>query len=202
MILLDGECLDCAHTLFPDWQPLSDEEPQEHVKVDIDEFTTLTRMPDGDNTDEPDAAAMDLDDATPAGDTLAAQPEAAAEPEAAAIAVGPRDVPGAQMSVGISQPMAVNAAVTDLGPPVVPREAAEPEIDVVKKEGRVDIIVCPLVSVNVGKVLDHNILGIKSGEIRNRKVAAIRSTSSAEQLWEWVQAHVARYCVARIAHFF
>ena len=129
------------------------------------------------------------------------------EPEASefsAIAVGPRDLPGAQISLGIDPPLAVNATSSELGPPAparvepVVKEPEEQGADVLKKEGRVDIVPCEEKHLNAGVVCESNFLGIKAGEFRNRKVAAVRSNLPAERLLEWVRQHVARYCVVRV----
>ena len=139
---------------------------------------------------------------------IAAPPATQLEAEPPAIAVGPRDLPGAQVSLGIDPPLALNAASSELGPPApvlpaeVPAVAAVQEegpeeeqesSDVIKKEGRVDIVPCEEKHLNVGRVCESNFLGIKAGEFRNRKVAAIRSNLAVGHFlqlrgegWLWV----------------
>jgi hypothetical protein len=80
------------------------------------------------------------------------------------ISIGPSDMPGAQLDLGMDPYLALNAGRSSSAP-CVDAPAVAPVADVVKKEGRTEIVQCPEQHLNVGRASATNFFGIKAAEL-------------------------------------
>jgi hypothetical protein len=80
------------------------------------------------------------------------------------VSIGPSDMPGAQLDLGMDPYLALNAGRSSSAP-CVDAPAAAPVADVVKKEGRTEIVQCPEQHLNINRGSATNFFGIKAAEL-------------------------------------
>lgn len=131
----------------------------------------------------------------------------------AGIRIGPRDIPGAQLDLGMEMTVAVQGGNSERGPPrpassgraggssasTGPSGDATVEDVVIRRDGQKHIVPCNVTHGKPNRKADAEFFTMKVGDFRNRKLAAIKSGEPIEQLHDWVtQNGIKHYCLAAV----